>query len=239
MPDVPQRLEDPISFESIDFGKLEQVAGVKLSAAQRAEIYGALTFYQVMQGFLLSLEKGKAARRRLEKKIKSLRSFLGALGDGGRIDEHVLEYQQVSVEKLKSMLKNALHRYEEMRDFYRSPGGDSDEFIPGLLKELARCFVDANGGRTGVDRDKGEREGRSSRFVDFAEAAMSHLPEALRPSSNAALAARWERIHAHSARWNGSRRYARNDRIVPNVFLSHGENEMPRERWWTNATPRK
>jgi hypothetical protein len=69
-------------------------------------------------------------------------------------------------------------------------------FLPQLLTDLEAVFREAGGGPTGVRRVNDERNTRRSRFVSFAWAAILHLPADMRPSSEQALAAAWERIRS-------------------------------------------
>jgi hypothetical protein len=69
-----------------------------------------------------------------------------------------------------------------------------DLFLRKLLTTLETIFRQAGGKSTGISRGMEPRHGR---FVDFANAACSHLPDFCRPEKS--LASKWERIRSSRA----------------------------------------
>jgi hypothetical protein len=182
-----------VELTSDDFEILEGIGRIKLSTEHRKEILQLLREYEYLRHL-------KEARH-----LSSLRAdvlkLANRFGDAIKIIEslptnpgHIWAFLATEAdvddydEEIRR-LRNLKHTCEQFFQKYKKSSRKPDTFLETCLGQLQSTF---------------RRAGGKIKFLDFACAALCHLPRPYRPHSQRALGARLERIRS-SVRRRGPR----------------------------------
>jgi hypothetical protein len=207
--------------------KLEQAGRLTLNSKQIAALRHELKEYALQREAELAVRPTpdlKRHRRKIERNIgglieafSDLRSKLSAVKEPfnettAMNDEILLGFADVDGRKFLRNLSRLKTYLEEERHKNASGGRPPDLWQSGLLDFLASLYLEAGGRSTAVSRDAAND--RKSVFIDFAWVAIQLLPQPpLRPHSEGALAAAWEKQMSpkYKKPSKASRRTARRD----------------------------
>jgi hypothetical protein len=194
-----------------DVRKIEKAGDVSLDDNRRLALCEALDSFAYWQREAFVQRGKKAIKRHLEKFIQNVHELHDSLKDIPLESPDALQNpDEISDgERLASIYKTAFYyadikpkdfifqlfilksRSAFLREQMSKNGRPLDDTLSGLLGELADVYLGAGGASVKVSRFNKKR---TSRFIDFAWEAISHLPKLVKqPITKDALAARWEK----------------------------------------------
>jgi hypothetical protein len=187
--------------------KIEKAGNVSLDSAQRLELRAILALFAFAQRGAF-LDRGtKATKKHLDKFIQSVRQLHDSLQDSptesadpslitdgerlGWIYESAFYCADISLKDFISQLSRLESHTADLREGMSQGGRPRDGNVNSLLAQLAEIYKKAGGASIKVSRFNKKR---TSKFIDFAWEAISHLPKLVKqPITKDALAARWEK----------------------------------------------
>jgi len=183
----------PESFLDVEaFARLEEAGNVKLSAAKRAELNGAISYSVRLRDWHEAYPPQKAkknARARVAKCGDELKKALFALDEPAFLsvvlsdDEGFVHFMEPNassadpqqfMEQLDAIIERGAWRAPYGRN--RKPGRPSDMHLVGLCVTAAKIY-EAAGGRSSIYAE------RTGPFAEFVRALNAHIPKGYRAGS--------------------------------------------------------
>jgi hypothetical protein len=197
-----------IILNNEDVRKIEKAGDVSLDENQQLELVQHLEwFVEFQRQSFVARSAGKKGKRHLEGFIKrvsklhdSLKDLLLIIHNPNKITDReslaliyktAFQYSDIELKDFLSQLSRLKSRSAYLREQMAKDGRPSEENVSNLLSDLADVYQCAGGASIEVSRFNRRR---TSKFIDFAWEAISHLPKLVKqPLTKDALAARWEK----------------------------------------------